>query len=86
MYLVIEKSDSIYAYFESEIQFKRNQRHRVASGYHQLDLSALDEECNVKAHGQYVYIVVPLDKREVQSQRRNAARRKARAHESRKRK
>lgn len=86
MYLIIEKTDSIYAYFESETQFKKSQKHRVASGYHRLDLSALDDECDVKEHGQYVYIVIPLDKQEVQSQRRNAARRKARAHESKQRK
>jgi hypothetical protein len=70
MYLIIEKSDQIYAYFESERHFKKMQKDRVASGYLQLELSALDEECCLPEHGNYFYIVIPVDKEKVQTRRR----------------
>jgi hypothetical protein len=76
MYLIIEKSNQIYAYFESETQFKKMQKQRVAAGYTQLDLAMLDEECLVTDHGNNFYIVVPVDKKAVKAQQKKRSTKK----------
>lgn len=45
MYLIIEKSDTLYAYFESNKHFKEMEKQR--DNLHKLDAAALHDECDL---------------------------------------
>lgn len=70
MYLIIQKSDRIYASFETNKHFKQAQAYRA--DLRRLEPTVLDEECDLSLHGDNFYIVIPVLKKK----------RKAKKHES----
>lgn len=74
MYLIIQKSDRVYASFETNKHFKQAQEHRT--DLRRLEPTVLDEECDLSLHGNNFYIVIPVKKAKLKKQR------KAKKHES----
>lgn len=71
MYLVIEKSDSVYAYFESDTHFKKMEKQRA--NLHKLDAVMLDEECDLILQAQRngpFRIAIPVREAPVKKQRK----------------
>lgn len=69
MYLVIEKSKSVYASFETATHFKQAENYR--QHLRRLPPSVLDDNCDLDELGDHFYIVVPVTP---------AARRSKKAH------
>lgn len=65
MYLIIEKSDRIYASFETKAHFKQAQEHRKE--LRRLEPTVLDSECDLSLHGDNFYIVIPASKRKLKT-------------------
>lgn len=69
MYLIIEKSDRIYASFETNKHFKQAQEYREAE-LHRLEPAVLDKECDLSLHGNNFYIVIPVKKAKSKKKRK----------------
>lgn len=68
MYLIIQKSDRIYASFETNKHFKQAQEYRA--DLQRLEPTVLDEECDLSLHGGNFYIVIPVKKTKLKKQRK----------------
>lgn len=72
MYLIIQKSDRVYASFETKNHFKQAQEHRKE--LRRLEPTILDEECDLSLHGDNFYIVIPVKKTKIKKQRKEKKR------------
>lgn len=62
MYLIIQRSNGkTYAYFEDKKHFKvaeKDRRHLT-----RIKMTILDQECDISQHGDNIYMVIPVKKR-----------------------
>lgn len=68
MYLIIQKSDRVYASFETNKHFKQAQEYRAE--LRRLEPTVLDEECDLSLHGDNFYIVIPVKKAKLKKHRK----------------
>lgn len=68
MYLIIQKSDRVYASFETKAHFKQAQKYRKE--LRRLEPSVLDNECDLSQHGENFYIVIPVSNRKLKKRRK----------------
>lgn len=68
MYLIIQKTDRIYASIETKKHFKQAEEHR--KNLLKLSPKVLDEECDLSHYGDNFYIVVPIKKKPVKAYRK----------------
>jgi hypothetical protein len=68
MYVIIEKSDRVYASFETKNHFKQAQEYRKK--LRQLEPTVLDNECDLSQHGDNFYIVIPVKKAKIKKKRK----------------
>lgn len=61
MYLIIEKSDSLYASFETSEHFKKAEKYRT--NLTRLTPALLDDECDLEKLPHWSYLVIKVKKR-----------------------
>lgn len=68
MYLIIENSDGLYAYFETKKHFKKASEYR--NNLTRINMTVLDDECDLSSYGENFYIVIPVNKKKLLKKRK----------------
>ncbi len=67
MYLIIEKSDRLYASFETNEHFKQANKYR--GNLTRIEPTVLDEECDLTQLPNWSYIVIDVKKKKIKRAR-----------------